>query len=624
MTQNPNTLIPVIAIDGPTASGKGTVLKILHQNGFIDDNFVELDPDSFKTGVVDKEALKKTGVRTFLMDGIPEYWQIVDAGDSRAAGATHEESSYTSKEAQKRGIAGRYDLVLDQTMGDPAKGAKLIENLKAAGYEVRLVGVTVDPDVAVQRAVERAQGPEKRYVPLDALLKAHKGFTRGFEGYANAADMAFLIDTNGPKTQQNFNLSANKPQRGELEVLDQNSYLNFGRKGQIDEKATTLRQLLGSIGKKAGAELGRDGQVPEGGNSGTVGEGGEGAEGRSDRQRPRRLDGLSGWRLNEKGRVSPALSDSQAGQRRALSGIASLLRMGRPVEISPEVSEAFLEAARPLSGMLPKGSSVGALAGIRKATKAESVVHRAEAIASFRLLDGSLLDVPIQVDWLARYRAVFDRRSGHVLLFGHSRTELVDDLGELVATRVQHEAVHARWLGLPADVRSRLVSHAETLGVLDMQLGTVLQAIGEPVGPDRQNQMTLRALYQEMYAREDDLQDRMDQEAVAHLRELQRAKFFFESDLKPIRDALAILDGDMLPEAGPLGSGARRDLVHDEPGPTIERELLPQHRRRAREPQAEITGRLRHRECTDRLEMRAAGRLIRIGGRGTAATGGGQ
>jgi hypothetical protein len=229
-----------IVMGGGGASGKGTVLRALRVSGKLPEGAVELDPDSFKTGN------PKAG-----HEGIPEYHPIVHAGDSRAAAVTHEESSAIYKQALARGIEGRFNLVLDRTMADSAKGLKDIEALKKAGYEVRMVGVTVHPGEAVKRAVQRAAGPEKRYVPIKELLKAHKGFSNAVDHYAPHVDALDLYDNNVNRGELPH-LIATGRDGAPLEIHDPERYTSFRGKGNLNEAATSHRQLEDSLGSPAG------------------------------------------------------------------------------------------------------------------------------------------------------------------------------------------------------------------------------------------------------------------------------------------------------------------------------------------------------------------------------------
>lgn len=221
----------VIVLGGGGASGKGTVLKLLRKKGKLPQGAVELDPDSFKTGDA------KHG-----LDGIPEYGPIVAAGDSRAAAVTHEESSRLYKEALARGVRGRYNLVLDRTMSDPVKGVQELRALKDAGYEIRFIGVTADIESAIKRAVTRANGPEKRYVPLKQLIKAHRGFSRAIAEYRSLVDEFALYDNNVEKGQDPV-LIAFTAKGDRIAVTDRARYNSFAAKGDLNESAGTYREL---------------------------------------------------------------------------------------------------------------------------------------------------------------------------------------------------------------------------------------------------------------------------------------------------------------------------------------------------------------------------------------------
>lgn len=228
-----------LVMGGGGASGKGTLLKALRRMGIVPEGAVELDPDTFK--------LK-----------IPEYRKIADTGDTRAAAVTHEESSAIFRAAADRAVAGKYHVVLDRTLGDPAKGLAELQRLKDAGYRVVLTGVTVDPVSAIKRAAERAKGKERRYVPVDALLKAHKGFAQAWEQYAALADQAMLFDNEVPKGTDARPIAG--AVGGALTVLDEKAYIQFARKGGLNEHAQDEASLYGGPGH---AGLGRnDGSDP--------------------------------------------------------------------------------------------------------------------------------------------------------------------------------------------------------------------------------------------------------------------------------------------------------------------------------------------------------------------------
>ena len=271
-----------IVMGGGGASGKGTVLKMLEAQGQVPKNAVHLDPDVFKTGNAKKG-----------LNGIPEYHQIVAAGDSRAAAVTHDESSLLYKAALEKAVKGRYNVVLDRTLGNPSKVLHPekgeLKALRDAGYEVHLIGVTVPAEEAIPRMVKRANGPEKRYVPIDQALEAHKGFSQGFERYTEFADRARLFDNNVPKGTAPRLIASRDTAAGKpLEVHDQAAYNQFVKKGELNAKATTIREISGGgrPGQAGPAERAAIAGPVERANLPGSGEAGPGGEGRAGASQP--------------------------------------------------------------------------------------------------------------------------------------------------------------------------------------------------------------------------------------------------------------------------------------------------------------------------------------------------
>lgn len=236
---------PVVwVLAGGGGSGKGTLLNRLQADGAIPtQGAVHIDPDAIKTG--------DNG-----LSGIPEYGQFIARGDGRAAALVHEESSQVADRVLERAVAGKYDIILDRTLGNPEKGVKQLQALKDAGYKIRLRGVTVDPGEAVIRAVERAQ-KKFRYVPLKELLKAHKGFSNGWDQYAKIADNADLYDNSGAQHKLIATVD-----RGMKNVLDRPAYTRFVGRKSINEEANNHRSLDPDDSR---ARAGTDPQIDAGG-----------------------------------------------------------------------------------------------------------------------------------------------------------------------------------------------------------------------------------------------------------------------------------------------------------------------------------------------------------------------
>jgi predicted ABC-type ATPase len=177
----PKSNPPVLYLmGGGGAAGKGTVKNTLVKMGRLNTTgAVMVDPDDIK-------------------EQLPEYRKLVQMKDGRAAAIVHEESSLIAKEVVKKAYENKFNIIMDVTLGDPAKGLEQIKTAKDNGYKVVLIGVTVDPALAMDRAIERAERTG-RWVPSKMLLSAHKGFSEGFERYVREADVVYLYDTTSAK-----------------------------------------------------------------------------------------------------------------------------------------------------------------------------------------------------------------------------------------------------------------------------------------------------------------------------------------------------------------------------------------------------------------------------------------
>lgn len=159
----------IMTMGGP-ASGKSFALKALDTAGFVH---------------IDSDAIKSL---------LPEYLEAVAAHARNAASMVHDESSDLAEKALEIAIRRGCDLVYDGTGKNASKYAKIINQLHDAGYSVRLIYVHVEPEVAVPRALERAER-SGRYVPDYVIRQAYDSIPYNFAEIANRADAWTLFDT---------------------------------------------------------------------------------------------------------------------------------------------------------------------------------------------------------------------------------------------------------------------------------------------------------------------------------------------------------------------------------------------------------------------------------------------
>ena len=216
---------PVVwLMGGGGAAGKGTVLKSMQAEGVIPEKgFVHIDPDKVKA---------KIGEYKTLSENYKDY---------RAAGVVHAESSDVAKALQVQAMDKKLNMIIDKTLGNEAKALKLIDDLKAAGYEVRMAGVTVDPSEAVIRALARFY-QTGRLIKPQVIINAHKGFNAAFPAYAKRADGAVLYDNTVKATK------IAEANNGKITIVSNEAYNISQRRGKLNEKTTTHKELRESQG----------------------------------------------------------------------------------------------------------------------------------------------------------------------------------------------------------------------------------------------------------------------------------------------------------------------------------------------------------------------------------------
>lgn len=161
---------------GGPAAGKSSML-----NG----GGVQLPPNS---AMIDSDSIKGQ---------LPEYTDMVKAGDKDAARYVHEESSALAKRMLNVANKNGYNVVLDGTGdGSVASLSKKIQDAKAAGMRVEGVYATVPTQVAIDRSTARAL-KTGREVPLSSITSIHKKVSQILPECAYMFDAVSLYDTTG-------------------------------------------------------------------------------------------------------------------------------------------------------------------------------------------------------------------------------------------------------------------------------------------------------------------------------------------------------------------------------------------------------------------------------------------
>lgn len=194
-----------VLMGGGPASGKSTLIRM----GLVslDENSVTIDSD-------------------YIKGELPEYQQMLEDGDSRAAAYAHEESSMISKEIMARAVAGDYNVTLDGTGNSTMERLRRkTEAAKSRGHRLRAVYATVPMDEALRRNAERAKRTG-RMVPPTVLRNAHRNVSAVLEQAVNDKlfDSFELWNTEGEPNQ----VAGFSGQR--LTIMDEEKFRQFRSK----------------------------------------------------------------------------------------------------------------------------------------------------------------------------------------------------------------------------------------------------------------------------------------------------------------------------------------------------------------------------------------------------------
>ena len=164
----------VLYAGGP-AAGKSWLAERLGPGA--EDGFVLINPDVVRTS-------------------LPEYQEMLEAGDPEAAALTHEEASLVAKTATDVAISLGLPLLIDAVGGDDhGQFSSKIRRLLDHGYDITVRYVSVPLDVAGRREVDRAAATG-RAVPPEVLVSKHSEVSRGFTNVARIPGVRLEIYDN--------------------------------------------------------------------------------------------------------------------------------------------------------------------------------------------------------------------------------------------------------------------------------------------------------------------------------------------------------------------------------------------------------------------------------------------
>lgn len=163
---------------------------------------------------------------------LPEYDQLLQAGDKGAAAFTHQESSDISKQLLAEAVGRGMNVVVDGT-GNTSVQSMMgkIEAAQTGDHEIHAVYVTVPTEVAQERAAIRGE-ETGRVVPPEVIDRIHASVSQMVPEIAPVFDSFRLYDTNGRQGDPPV-LIAQTTKDTPVSVVNQAKYDEFLSKGHV-------------------------------------------------------------------------------------------------------------------------------------------------------------------------------------------------------------------------------------------------------------------------------------------------------------------------------------------------------------------------------------------------------
>lgn len=213
---------------------------------------------------------------------------------------------------------------------------------------------------------------------------------------------------------------------------------------------------------------------------------------------------------------------------------------GRAVWVDDKVVVAHLAAARPHLVVVPDDVRVAAVTSVIPML---NPTKESDVVVGLRGIDGWSYSIESRADVVFNARAIFDGQSGTIVL---SRFGTTRDVEKSIGGEIRHEAGHALWRRPSfAAARDGLLAHANSIGLLDVDMGDYLRLIGTlPPDDTSMNGITIREVYEYVYRHwpERSRAELLDEEAVSYLIEMDANGTLpagFADGVRDILDAFA-------------------------------------------------------------------------------------
>lgn len=196
----------------------------------------------------------------------PDFQKLLKEDDRTAANLTHPDSGTWAGRLMRDAVAGRRNLIIDQTTRDPEALEKISRDLRGAGYRIELRMMAVNEAVSEQRIYTRyeeqkAQSGMGRFSTKDKHDEAFAGIPKALE----AAESRRLVDAVKIYDKDHNELYANRlkgpgrdweqPAGGVKALQDERGRpMTLAEKSQLASNYAELSSMVNAPGRKASPE----------------------------------------------------------------------------------------------------------------------------------------------------------------------------------------------------------------------------------------------------------------------------------------------------------------------------------------------------------------------------------
>lgn len=220
--KEPSDSKEVILIGGGSGAGKTKFTE-----GFLHDTFFE---NSESPHVINADNIKYEIFEFKHWDQfLKRITPYITIDCDNASDYVHDESSDLSMNLFDISVQRDLKFVYDGTFKNPAKYVRLLEDLYSKGYQVNVVIIDVDVQVAIQRV--EARNVEGRFVPRNVVEESNLGVAQTFFALKSQISSYLLYD-NSVNGEPPTLIAECTREQGEI-IHDEDKFMIFRKKAEV-------------------------------------------------------------------------------------------------------------------------------------------------------------------------------------------------------------------------------------------------------------------------------------------------------------------------------------------------------------------------------------------------------